>query len=297
MIVTAAGETGMPSDSAERVAKRSEMIERALASGIPIERIYVDPLVFPISVDGDFGEHCLAAIRELRARYGPELHITGGMSNVSFGIPQRRLINDVFLVMAIEAGADSGIIDPIANDVGEALARRSLDAAVPARPRRAHRRRPQLPRVHEGVPRRRARGGRSEVTRYRILSWRGIPAQLKVYPESGRPRSVELDEWFAKEIDRVAMREEIMGSDEYLALWEWSKDLDRPGTVDEVTGEVVAEIEAEWRPGRGQAKEGRNELQSAGDRLHVAVARHRAGNPGRGRCGARGGRAGASPRS
>jgi hypothetical protein len=94
------------------------------------------------------------------------------------------------------------------------------------------------------------------VTRYRILSWRGIPAQLKVYPESGRPKSVELDGWFAKEIDRVAVREQLTGSDEYLALWEWSNDLERPGTVDEVVTAVVAEIEAEWRPGRGQAKEG-----------------------------------------
>jgi hypothetical protein len=94
------------------------------------------------------------------------------------------------------------------------------------------------------------------VTRYRILSWRGIPAQLKVYGESGRPKSVELDEWFVKEIDRVAMREKIIGSDEYLELWEWSKDLERPGSVEEVVSEVVAEIEAEWRPGRGQAKEG-----------------------------------------
>ncbi len=93
------------------------------------------------------------------------------------------------------------------------------------------------------------------MTRYRILSWRGIPAQLKVYGESGRPKSVELDEWFVKEIDRVAMREKIIGSDEYLQLWQWSKDLERPGSVDEVVSEVVAEIEAEWRPGRGQAKE------------------------------------------
>jgi 5-methyltetrahydrofolate--homocysteine methyltransferase len=97
------------------------MVERALALGISMDLIYVDPLVFPISVDGRFGEHCLDAIRELRARYGPEVHITGGLSNVSFGIPQRRLINDVFLVLAIEAGADSGIIDPIANDVERAL--------------------------------------------------------------------------------------------------------------------------------------------------------------------------------
>ena len=93
------------------------------------------------------------------------------------------------------------------------------------------------------------------MARYRILTWRGIPAQLKVYGESGRPKSVELDEWFVKEIDRVAMREKIIGSDEYLQLWQWSKDLERPGSVDEVVSEVVAEIEAEWRPGRGQAKE------------------------------------------
>ena len=47
------------------------------------------------------------------------------MSNVSFGIPERRLINDVFLVLAIEAGADSGIIDPVANDVEPRLGARS----------------------------------------------------------------------------------------------------------------------------------------------------------------------------
>jgi 5-methyltetrahydrofolate--homocysteine methyltransferase len=123
VIVTAAGASGMPSDAEQRVENGSEMIERALALEIPMERIFVDPLVFPISVDGEFGEHCLSAIRQLRERYGPELHITGGMSNVSFGIPQRRLINDAFLVLAVEAGADSGIIDPIANDIGAALAR------------------------------------------------------------------------------------------------------------------------------------------------------------------------------
>lgn len=122
VIVTAAGESGMPSDSDERVANASRMVDLALSKGIELERLYVDPLVFPISVDGAFGDHCLAAIRELRARYGPALWITGGMSNVSFGLPQRRLINDAFLVLAIEAGADSGIVDPLTSDVDRALA-------------------------------------------------------------------------------------------------------------------------------------------------------------------------------
>jgi 5-methyltetrahydrofolate--homocysteine methyltransferase len=123
VIVTAAGATGMPSNAEERVENASEMVDRARGRGITLDRIYVDPLVFPISVDGQFGAHCLDAIRELRARFGAELHITGGMSNVSFGIPERRLINDVFLVLAVEAGADSGIIDPIANNVDAALKR------------------------------------------------------------------------------------------------------------------------------------------------------------------------------
>jgi len=117
VIVTAAGESGMPSNTEERVDNASRMIEAAIGKGIPIDRLYVDPLVFPISVDGDFGEHCLGAFRELRSRYGPEIHLTGGMSNVSFGLPARRLINDAFLVLAIEAGADSGIIDPIQNSI------------------------------------------------------------------------------------------------------------------------------------------------------------------------------------
>ena len=77
---------------------------------------------FPISVDSASGEHCLAAFRRLRERFGPELHLTGGMSNVSFGLPNRRLVNDAFLLLAIEAGADSGILDPLASRLERVLA-------------------------------------------------------------------------------------------------------------------------------------------------------------------------------
>jgi hypothetical protein len=85
---------------------------------------------------------------------------------------------------------------------------------------------------------------------YRILSWRGIPAQLKVTEEGGRPRSVALSDWFTKEIDRVAMKEGLIGSDAYLEQWEWGETLERPGSADEVASAVVAEIEAEWEPVR-----------------------------------------------
>ena len=117
VIVTAAGGKGMPQNEGERIENASRMVKAALARGIPLASIYVDVLVFPISVDGQFGHHALETIRQLRARYGSEVHITGGLSNVSFGLPCRRLINDVFILLSLEAGADSGIIDPVASNL------------------------------------------------------------------------------------------------------------------------------------------------------------------------------------
>lgn len=121
VIVTAAGDSGMPSGAEERVSNATAIVEHATGRGIAPERIYIDPLVFPISVDGQFVNHCLDAIRALRERLGPDIWITGGMSNVSFGLPFRRLLNDVFIVLAVEAGADSGILDPLSSPPGRVL--------------------------------------------------------------------------------------------------------------------------------------------------------------------------------
>lgn len=115
VVVTAAGEKGMPQNDTERVTNASRMVDGALSKGIAIHDIFIDALVFPISVDSQFGIHCFDAIRKLRTSYGPEIHITGGLSNVSFGLPARRLINEVFIFLAVAAGADSGIIDPVAS--------------------------------------------------------------------------------------------------------------------------------------------------------------------------------------
>jgi 5-methyltetrahydrofolate--homocysteine methyltransferase len=129
VVVTAAGASGMPSDAESRVTNASEMIEAALGKAIALRDVFVDPLIFPVSVDGSFGTHALDAIRTLRARYGQEIHITGGMSNVSFGIPGRRLLNEAFLRLAIEAGADSGIVDPVTTDL-EAVQRLDLTSGA-----------------------------------------------------------------------------------------------------------------------------------------------------------------------
>jgi len=72
---------------------------------------------------------------------------------------------------------------------------------------------------------------------------------IKVFPADGRPKSVALDDWFTKEVDRVAMREGLADSDSYLEQFEWSEDLESPGSSEE----IVAELEAKWLPKKRSA--------------------------------------------
>jgi 5-methyltetrahydrofolate--homocysteine methyltransferase len=116
LVLGAAGESTLPSSAAERVANAERILAAATDRGVALADIHLDPLVMPAGVDPEAGVAFLEAARSVRARYGPDLHLTGGLSNVSFGLPGRRLLNDVFLVLASDAGVDSGIIDPVSAD-------------------------------------------------------------------------------------------------------------------------------------------------------------------------------------
>ena len=85
------------------------------------------------------------------------------------------------------------------------------------------------------------------MTRYRILSWREIPAQVKAWSEDGRAHSVLLPDWFQQEIDRVAMREGLTDSDAYLEHWNWSEDMEQEGPAPEVAARVADELTAAWQ--------------------------------------------------
>jgi Pterin binding enzyme len=122
VIIAASGRSGMPANADERVANAVALLEEAIGRGIPPERLYVDPLVLPVAVEPEAPGHVLETARRLRAEYGATIHLTGGLSNVSFGMPERRLLNDVFIDLAAEAGIDSGIIDPVASDLGRVFA-------------------------------------------------------------------------------------------------------------------------------------------------------------------------------
>ncbi len=111
-VVSAAGPNALPGDAAERVANLAEAVERLRSAGRPDETLFLDPLVMPVATDGRHGPAVLDAIAGARQRFGPAIHITVGVSNVSFGLPARRLVNEVFAWLAREAGADSAIADP-----------------------------------------------------------------------------------------------------------------------------------------------------------------------------------------
>lgn len=80
------------------------------------------------------------------------------------------------------------------------------------------------------------------MARYRVMSWRGIPSQVKATDETGATASGMLPNKWQQEIDRIAMREDLAGTDEYLEQWGWSAEAERPGTAQEAVDAVIAEL-------------------------------------------------------
>ena len=122
VVVSAAGESGMPANAEERVANVEQVLDAVKAADIPLDDVFVDCLVFPISIAPDYGSSYLEAVAEIRRRYGSDLHVTGGLSNVSFGLPRRKLINDTFIYLGLEAGIDSGIVNPLESKLPDIVA-------------------------------------------------------------------------------------------------------------------------------------------------------------------------------
>jgi cobalamin-dependent methionine synthase I len=114
LFANASGRNGMPKDEHERVQNLGELMEMMDSAGIAVGDRYLDPLAFPASTGGAFGTHYLEAVREIRRLY-PEVHIFGGHSNTSFGLPQRKIMNHAFIILSILAGCDTLMIDPILN--------------------------------------------------------------------------------------------------------------------------------------------------------------------------------------
>lgn len=108
----------------ETYSKRIEVIEVVLeatrARGIPNDKVYIDPLVMTIATISQSAIIACDTIRAVHAKY-PDVHFTMGLSNISFGLPARKQINRGFLILAMQAGLDSAILDPLDREIQAAI--------------------------------------------------------------------------------------------------------------------------------------------------------------------------------
>lgn len=120
-------DTGMPQTVDERLAIADELVNNLVKRNVALENIYVDPLVQPLSTDVRFGIEFLNSI-EIIMKTFPGIHTVCGLSNISYGLPERKFLNQTFMVMAIIKGLDGAIVDPLDKKMmaaiiaGEALA-------------------------------------------------------------------------------------------------------------------------------------------------------------------------------
>ena len=105
-------DSGMPDSADDIVTRATTLVEELNKIGFPTNAIYIDPLIQPISTDSNKGMMVLDAVRAIKTKYSG-VHITGGLSNISYGLPQRHIINRTFVALMMDAGMDSAIIDPL----------------------------------------------------------------------------------------------------------------------------------------------------------------------------------------
>ena len=110
------GDGGIPKSVEERLQHFRSIMDRAEKYDIAPERLYIDPLVEGLATNQQslltFAETC----RGIKALY-PDVHITSGLSNISFGLPVRKVVNMCFMTLAMQAGMDSAIVDPTNRDM------------------------------------------------------------------------------------------------------------------------------------------------------------------------------------
>ena len=112
VIALAMGTDGIPARVEERLSACERIMSCLTGLGIKPGQVLFDPLVLPIAVDTGQGLVTLKTIEQIKSRY-PDARVVMGLSNISYGLPKRKLVNRAFLLMAAYAGLDAVIVDPL----------------------------------------------------------------------------------------------------------------------------------------------------------------------------------------
>lgn len=105
-------ERGIPRSVAQVLENATHLLENLTKLGIPIKKIHLDPMIQPISVNKENGILAVETIRRLHQEF-PGVQTICGLSNISFGLPNRFLVNRLFMVLCIGAGLTGAIVDPL----------------------------------------------------------------------------------------------------------------------------------------------------------------------------------------
>lgn len=103
---------GIPADVDARISIARRLIRKGSDCGVPAGEIYIDPVVTALSTDNRSVINFIEVMKKLKAEF-PGVKITAGLSNISFGMPRRKLVNRNFLAVARYGGIDSIILDPL----------------------------------------------------------------------------------------------------------------------------------------------------------------------------------------
>lgn len=114
VIALCMSDEGMPETADDRLRIADKLISGLTGSNIPLGNIFVDPLVQPMSVNNSYGMEFLKAIRQIMDSF-PGVHTACGLSNISYGLPQRKHLNQTFMTMAVCSGLDGAIVNPLDN--------------------------------------------------------------------------------------------------------------------------------------------------------------------------------------
>ena len=110
---------GIPKQAEKRLEIARLIVDKAEQMGIPREDVIIDPLAMAVSADDRAGFETLRALQLIRDELG--VNLTLGLSNISFGLPERASINAIFLGMAVLNGLTCPIADPTVWDMGKAV--------------------------------------------------------------------------------------------------------------------------------------------------------------------------------
>jgi len=103
---------GMPDTAEKRLAIADKLVNGLVQKGVKVGDIFVDPLVQPLATKTSYGIEFLTAVEQIMNRF-QGVHTICGMSNISFGLPERKFLNQTFMVMAIARGLDSAVLNPL----------------------------------------------------------------------------------------------------------------------------------------------------------------------------------------